>query len=700
MFKPRFKYRINLMKQFKLALAIVAALFVSACDSSRNSSAAAHTEVRLAAALPDAQGLDIEDQELQSGDHRLGVNLPPAFSYSFTPMYVDLMRQARRFGTPQVPWDEKALLGEDGWPAGDFGIMIMSSQKALSTIGGIYTLRFRGQAKVALVASPGGLGTPEYDAASNITTIKLTLPQPTDQLALAFTSTRGPIKDVRLIRPDYDAKNPPLFTREFLAHIAPYKIVRLMDWLRTNNNPVSRWALRSTPETTHYASAKGAPWEDLIELAKVAKKDLWINIPGQADDEYVQTLAQWLRDALPPSTKLYIEYSNEVWNSMFSQTRENLEAAKREVETDPNSKLNLGEVNNPDIWKIRRVAQRSKQISDIFRTEFGDAAMMTRVRPVLAIQIVNTYSTELALDFMAKAFGPPNQYFYAIAGAPYFNLGSLQQSENLSVDQVLAAMSRSIDAMPIETKLEKNQSLAHWYQLPFIAYEGGADTFGPGSLDAKISASMDPRMEGLCRRYLDTWYGSGGGLFMWFTAGAGKWDTPYGTWELTPDLAITDTPKIRCLQSALKADPPVLRGRNLVPGRIDALAYAGNSTPYSDASRNFVRHLQPDGHIDYLVLAPHAGAYELSLHADAARDGNRVEISTAFGSLAGEIELPKTGWDQPADSPPLTIQLRKGFNNLRLTMVAKSSGFNLRHLNVRSAPTDGNEAVNSRETRP
>ena len=646
------------------------------------------TKAALPVKPPAAPGLDTAERESAIAQNRLGVNLPPVFSYSNTPMYVDLMHQARRFGTAQTPWDEKAVLGTDGWPIGDFGIFLMSSQRGLSTNGGRYTIRFHGQARVQVVASPGSLGAPQFDPVSGVTTIALDLPDHIDQLALSFTGSLTPIKDLRVIRPGYDAATPPLFTREFLDHIAPFKVVRLMDWLRTNNNPVRRWAMRATDATEHYASEKGVPWEHAIELARVGGKDIWINIPGQADDDYVQNLANLLRDRLPAETRLYVEYSNELWNSMFAQTRENLEAAIREVEQDSSSRLNYDGKNNKEMWKYRRIAQRGKEISDIFRSVFGDAQMMTRVRPVYAVQIVNTYSTELALDYLAKMHGPPNRYFYAIAGAPYFNMGAVQRSENLTVDQVLAAMSDSIDAMTKISRIEKNQALAHWYQLPLIAYEGGADTFGPGSLAAKKAASLDPRMEGLCRRHLDNWYGSGGGLFMWFHAGAGKWDTPYGTWELTTDLAITNTPKIRCLQSVLAENKLTSYGRNTVPSLIDALAYAGNEAPYAEASRDPLRYSRPGGHVDYLIKAPSAGSYRLTLRASAKGKGNRIEVSTGFGSAAGQIELPDTGWDSVAESAPVEIWLREGFNTLRLKTEAIAAGFRLQHIEIGRTPIE------------
>ena len=674
---------------FRPAVALLAAALALAACKDPGDALPAGNSAGLPAQPPAAPALDIAGRELRAPGNRLGINLPPVFSWSNTPMYVDLMHQARRFGTPLTPWDEKALLADDGWPVGDFGIFLMSSQKNLSTVGGRYTLRFRGQARVKVVASPATLGTARFDAESNITTIPVDLPDGTDQLAFSFTETRGPVKDLRVIRPGYDAANPPLFTREFLDHIAAFKVVRLMDWLRTNNNPVARWESRATDASVRYASEKGVPWEHAIELARVAGKDLWINIPAQADDDYVRQLATLLRDRLPPDTRLYVEYSNEVWNSMFSQSKENLAAAVRELQSGRDSRLDAGSKGNRDVWKFRRIPQRGMEISDIFRGVFGDDAMMTRVRPVYAIQIVNTYATRLALDYMAATHGAPNRYFFAMAGAPYFNMGEAQHTENLSADQVLAAMSASVDAMPDISRLEENLALAHWYQLPLIAYEGGADSFGPGSLQAKKAAALDPRMEDLCRRHLDAWHAAGGGLFMWFHAGAGKWDTPYGTWELTTDLAIKDTPKIRCMNAVLASPPPAARARNTAPGRFDALAYAGNRMPYSEASRDVLRHARPGRHVDYLVSAASTGRYLLTLRASATAEGNRIDVATAHGSHAGRIELPVTRGNGVVETPPLDIHLRQGLNTLRLTTASVAGGFRIDEILIRgvtSAP--------------
>lgn len=668
--------------------ALLCALLLSACGAEELSAPPpVPVHDRPARVVAGPTGLALETEALDKG-LRVGVNLPPIFSYARTPMFVDLMRRARRFGTARTPWDERAVLDEEGWPIGDFGIMLLSAQRGDSFLPGRYTIAFQGQAQVEVVASAAVLGTPVTDTATGETRIALEVSADSDQLALAFTGTGGSVRALRVLRPGYDTTDTPLFTREFLNHLAPYPVLRTMDWTRTNNHPVSRWSQRATDARHHTATDKGVPWEVITELARITGKDLWINIPALADDDYVRQLARLLNTQLPATTTLYVEYSNEVWNAQFRQFAQNMAAAREDVRLAPELRLDVDNSDKPDQWGYRRIAARAKTISDIFRDEFGDAAMMTRIRPIYATQVVNPYITRLGLDYIDAVFGPPARYFYAVAGAPYFNLGAAQETERLDTDAVLDHFSQSIEALPRINRLEENVALALWYGLPFLAYEGGADSFGPGSIDAKKAASLDPRMEGLCRRYLDVWFGHGGGLFMWFTAGAGNWDTRYGTWELTTDLAMTDTPKTRCLAQAQHQAAPAARARHVIPGRIDARDRVGIRAPYSASDLDTLRHLKPGAHVDYLVHAPAAGRYALTLNAAAQDEGNRIEVLTDEQQHQGTVTLPGAGWDRPVDAPPLIITLRAGLNVIRLAPVATRSGFDLRAVTLRALPPD------------
>jgi len=614
----------------------------------------------------------------------LGANLPAIVDWSRTPVYVDLLHQARRFGTPSAPWDEKAILNDDGWPSGDFGVFLMVGQRGISGTAGIYKVSFNGQATVSVVASSAILSNQRYNRDQNLTTLDLEMPESEDQLALSFTQTGAGIRNLKVIRPGYDAKNPPLFTTPFLEHIARFRILRFMDWLRTNNNDVvTSWGTRATPDKTHYASAAGVPWEHIVTLANQTGKDIWINIPVEADDGYVLQLARLLKSSLKPKIRIYVEYSNELWNAQFWQFGTNVELAIAEVRDDPNSPLAYDGCSDQNKWGYRRIAKRLKEISDIFSGVYGDAAMMQTVRPVFASQVVQPYVTELGLKFIQAVYGPPANYFYALAGAPYFNLGDQQTVEGLTPDQVLEAMDASVTRLPYVNQFEKNLALTSWYGLPFLAYEGGSDTFGPGSIDSKKAASLDPRMQPICTDYLNIWFENGGGPFMWFTAGAGTWDTQYGTWELTTDLSITDTPKIQCLDALRDSPKPTLKSRNRVPGTFDALAYVGNQPPYSEGSKNMVRYLHPGMSVDYLVLAPKSGKYSLVLKAEAGAGGNTLDIAVNANTVKHAFELKATGWGSPADNRPLVLPLNEGFNTLRITTRQETSGFWLSALTIR-----------------
>lgn len=617
-----------------------------------------------------------------SAPTHLGANLQMINDWSFTPVYVNLMHQARKFGSARTPWDEAAALGSDGWPVGDFGALLMIGATRYAGNAGSYKLTFSGQARVAGVASSAKVINLQYDAGQNRSSADVVLAANEDQLMLAFTETGAGIKDVQLIRPGYDALDPPLFTTAFLNHIARFKTLRFMDWLRTNNNPVTSWATRAAPDKTRYASSAGVPWEHIIALANQSGHDIWINIPIGADDDYVLQLARLLKRSLHAESKVYIEYSNEIWNGSFEQYNTNRALALAEVQANPASVLAYDGQTTPALLAFRRVAARLKAFSDIFRGVYGDAAMLSTIRPVLGFQVVQAMTAKLGLDFIDAVYGAPGRYFYAIAGAPYFDLGDQQTVDGLSTEQVLKAMNDSINRPAIVGLLEADLALASWYGLKFLAYEGGSATFGAGSLAAKKAASLDPRMQALCVDYLSRWYRQGGEMLMWFMAGAGNWDTPYGTWELTTDLALPDTPKIKCMDAVLGAPAPLASGRNQVPGSFDALAFVGSQAPYSAAAVSRLRYLHPGASLDYVVQAPASATYSLVIRAEAAQTGNAIELAVNSNVVSPGFELLKTGWGTPADNPPITLKLDKGFNTLRVTTRAENQGYIMSSLRI------------------
>jgi hypothetical protein len=130
-------------------------------------------------------------------------------------------------------------------------------------------------------------------------------------LNLTFSGTNGGVRNVKLLRPiapGSTATHAPTedFSRVFLSAIAPFHALRFMDYLATNGNIQQHWSDRVTPanatynvEATGYGwEGKGGPWEYIIKLCNQTRKDAWINIPFDADDDYVRQVARLFRDGL------------------------------------------------------------------------------------------------------------------------------------------------------------------------------------------------------------------------------------------------------------------------------------------------------------------------------------------------------------------------------------------------------------------
>lgn len=130
------------------------------------------------------------------------------------------------------------------------------------------------------------------------------------------------IRNMRIIPAEYKNKEDklPRFNPLYLQGLEPFHALRLMDFVNTNNSKNRDWADRTLPD--HYTQGldKGVAWEHAIALANTLHADLWVCIPHLATDDYIMNLAHLLHDNLDPGLKLYVEFSNEMWNWMFSQS--------------------------------------------------------------------------------------------------------------------------------------------------------------------------------------------------------------------------------------------------------------------------------------------------------------------------------------------------------------------------------------------
>ena len=109
-----------------------------------------------------------------------------------------------------------------------------------------------------------------------------------------------------------------IFNPDWIKKIRDLRTVRFMDWMETNNSTQSSWQNRPKFEDAFW-SHKGAPLEIMIALSNHINADPWFNMPHLATDEYISNFATAVKESLNPQLKVYVEYSNEVWNWIFDQ---------------------------------------------------------------------------------------------------------------------------------------------------------------------------------------------------------------------------------------------------------------------------------------------------------------------------------------------------------------------------------------------
>ena len=108
-----------------------------------------------------------------------------------------------------------------------------------------------------------------------------------------------------------------MFHPTFLSRVRGYRTLRFMDWMETNNSTVT---VGGRQRDRRALARQGVPVEIMLDLANRLGADAWLNVPHQATDAYVTALAIAVHDhARAGSQARYIEYSNEVWNGIFSQ---------------------------------------------------------------------------------------------------------------------------------------------------------------------------------------------------------------------------------------------------------------------------------------------------------------------------------------------------------------------------------------------
>jgi len=342
----------------------------------------------------------------------------------------------------------------------------------------------------------------------------------------------APLTEIRVWLAQGDASlEGQLFHPLLLQRIADadWEFIRFMDWGATNASPQQEWADRRLPShifmngiinsrapapESEGNRETGAAYEHMIALCNATGRNLWINVPHLASDEFITRLAKLIRfgsDGVNPydapqasprfaplrsDLRVYVEYSNEIWSGGFSFPQGNWaedQAAKAGL-----TKAQFNARRFCETWRIFQQVfggtQRLVRVAAIFTAldsysrpflqELGSYGVTLNppVRPdVLA---VTTYFGNGIQDFVqqkgftdGKLFNDPywTSTLFATHLATTFDewtrrilAGDSAAGSGPDATSLGGGFSASLRTLPQETL---------GYALPIIAYEGGPSLY-------------------------------------------------------------------------------------------------------------------------------------------------------------------------------------------------------------------------------
>lgn len=524
----------------------------------------------------------------------IGANLTRATYYSQAWPFVDLIKHADPWisGRPEHPdvnrrWDDGGTVAMDtnGWVT-----RLESGQVARKFIlasethfhAGRYTVLHRGRGQLDYRGSVSNL-----ERGRDRDTFDLALGEGL-WLELVSTDPADPMREIHIIPPGGRCANDGAryceadsacaasarcvpftqtfttepFHPEFLADIASASVLRFMDWMETNRPASSEPSERVTPPvrtmadwtTPDDASHYPVPFETIIALSNQQHVDPWITIPHEATDDFVRDVATRFATGLDPSLKLYVEYSNEVWNGMFGQAvYANREGCRRFSRT-PSECDGDGDglLCEPGPWDQamercvmygrRFHAHRTAQVIRIFESVYGAASAQRLVR-VVAWQTGSLMDSGLELLREDVGGEPLSRRVDVFAVAPYFG-GGIDAMP--SPDAFFRRVNRETFGAPAGTfailaaspdgreqgphffisndarLLRENEDVRH---LRLVAYEGGQHlfTFASGQAARLRALNEDPRMRDVYLQYLEIFATHTNGALFVHYASPGAW---------------------------------------------------------------------------------------------------------------------------------------------------------------------------------
>jgi hypothetical protein len=519
----------------------------------------------------------------------VGLNLADVVYYSTELPFIDYFKSSSGFSTntssgSETNEEQYLNLDANGWPKSltavndpnqqrftKLGIYCLDASSSASGVAaypaGQYIVRYQGQGTMTYsldAVKDTSLSTPGRDV--------LNVANPSRGIFIWITSTDpnntgNYLRNIQVVyAPNENALlQGQVFNPTFLSLLQNYRALRFMDWFQTNGSTLSSWSNRASPTAATWAGPYGVPYEIAIKLANAISADAWFNMPVMADDNFMTQFATLAHSQMGTTQNVYVELSNEVWNTGFSQSSY---ATAQGQATWPNAG---GGADYNDNW----FGMRTAQMCDIWKSVWG--ADSSRVICVMGA-FIGSYLGGVATSrlncplWTGTGNAPCAAHgIGAVAIAPYFD-GNVPGSWTSQSDGGLASFFASLTSQN-DPSIPVGGFIGHTlanvaiqvtavapYNLPLIAYEAGQGFSGSGAMETLFFAgNRDPRMQAAYATYLQGWKNAGGHLLMHFKD-MGTWGTTgeYGALESimqTTSPLSSAPPKWQALENFMSSTP-------------------------------------------------------------------------------------------------------------------------------------------------
>jgi hypothetical protein len=529
-----------------------------------------------------------------SSSASIGTNLSPVVDWSSEWPFVDAFKTSRAWLTQCNSWQQSDCLA--GWDTGEEHLLDLDSSGWVRSLPAptdspqywfVGTLMFRGLKGhypagqyVVLYDGEGTLAY-DFDAKKDTTASQpgrdvLNVTPSDNGIYLKVTATDPQhtgnyLRNIRVLTPGAEASyTTDIFPAQFLQRLAAYKTVRFMNWMRANDTTQRDWTQRPLPTDARYSTSDGVPLEVMLALANRLQAAPWFTLPHQATDDYLRQFAMLALAGLDRTRTVYVEYSNEIWNGLFSQGQWVEQQGQAAWPTSSASGFTK---------RINWYGKRAAEMCDIWKNAWGVDS--NRIVCVMSGQAANDWVVSQALDCPLWSGGPCVAHgVNAIAIAPYFGyyVGAPEneatvQSWTLDSDGGLSRLFTELQTGGVlpggpsggalqdaARQVAAHATLASARQLKLLAYEGGQHLAGvgavvnnPGITALFIAANRDPRMNTVYTAYLTNWQQQKGQTFVHFlnVDAYSQW----GSWGALEYLDQTSTPKYDALMDFINANP-------------------------------------------------------------------------------------------------------------------------------------------------